>query len=95
MATSPESPPAGLDHVSSRDGEVAARVRRVIDAIRPSVQSDGGDLEFVGITEGGVVQIRLHGACVGCPSSTMTLKMGVEQNLKSYVPEITSVEAVS
>ncbi|MEO1129395.1 MAG: NifU family protein [Planctomycetota bacterium] len=70
------------------------RVRTVIDAIRPAVQSDGGDLELVEITTGGVVRIRLHGACVGCPSSLMTLKVGVERNLKDHVPEVTGVEAV-
>lgn len=94
MTTSPRSPTAGHEGVSSSDAGVVARVVRVIDAIRPAVQSDGGDLEFVGLTEAGVVQIRLHGACVGCPSSTMTLKMGVERNLKDYVPEVTGVEAV-
>jgi len=48
----------------------------------------------VDITPGGVVQIRLHGACVGCPSSAITLQMGVERNLKTHVPEVTGVEAV-
>jgi Fe-S cluster biogenesis protein NfuA len=70
------------------------RVAKVIDLIRPAVQSDGGDLELVDITPGGVVQIRLHGACVGCPSSAMTLQTGVERNLKSHIPEVTGVEAV-
>lgn len=70
------------------------RVAKVIDLIRSAVQSDGGDLELVDITPGGVVQIRLHGACVGCPSSAMTLQMGVERNLKTHVPEVTGVEAV-
>ena len=79
---------------SSGKGDVVARVQRVIDAIRPAVQSDGGDLEFVGLTDSGTVQIRLHGACVGCPSSLMTLKVGVEQNLRNYVPEVRAVEAV-
>ncbi len=71
------------------------RVTRVINLIRPAVQSDGGDLELVDVTPGGVVRIRLHGACVGCPSSTMTLQVGIERNLKAHVPEVTGVEAVS
>ena len=71
------------------------RVERVLSLIRPAVQSDGGDLELVGITPEGVVQIRLHGACVGCPSSTMTLQMGIERNLKAHVPEVRGVQAVA
>ncbi len=75
-------------------GDVHARVDRVLEAIRPAIQSDGGDIELVEITGQGVVRIRLHGACVGCPSSTMTLKYGIENNLREYVPEVTGVEAV-
>jgi len=71
------------------------RVARVINLIRPAVQSDGGDLELVEITGEGVVRIRLHGACVGCPSSTMTLQVGIERNLKAHIPEVRSVEAVA
>lgn len=90
--------PASGSPVSSRASaseDVLARVRRVVEAIRPAVQSDGGDLELVGVTPEGRVQIRLHGACVGCPSSMMTLKVGVEQNIKKHVPEVTAVEAVT
>jgi len=71
------------------------RVEKVINLIRPAVQADGGDVELVGITPDGVVQIRLHGACVGCPSSTITLQMGIERNLKAHVPEVRSVQAVA
>lgn len=70
------------------------RVKRVINAIRPSVQSDGGDLELVEVTGAGVVRVRMHGACVGCPSSMMTLKMGIENNLRDHVPEVTQVVTV-
>jgi Fe-S cluster biogenesis protein NfuA len=70
------------------------RVQRVLNLIRPAVQADGGDVELVEVTPGGVVRIRLHGACVGCPSSTVTLQMGIERNLREHVPEITAVEAV-
>lgn len=70
------------------------RVQAVIDLIRPAVQSDGGDLELVDVTPDGVVKIRLHGACVGCPSSTITLQMGIERNLKEHIPGIRSVVAV-
>lgn len=71
------------------------RVTRVLNLIRPAVQSDGGDLELVDITPDGVVQIRLHGACVGCPSSTMTLLVGIERNLKAHIPEVRGVQPVT
>ena len=70
------------------------RVEQIIDRIRPAVQSDGGDLELVDVTDQGVVKIRLHGACVGCPSSSMTLHMGIERNVREKVPEVTAVEQV-
>lgn len=70
------------------------RVAAVIDAIRPMAQSDGGDIELVGVDADGVVRVRLHGACVGCPSSAMTLTMGIERNLKDQVPEVTRVVCV-
>jgi Fe-S cluster biogenesis protein NfuA len=71
------------------------RVAKVINLIRPAVQSDGGDLELVEVTPAGVVRIRLHGACVGCPSSSVTLQVGIERNLKAHIPEVQSVEAVA
>jgi Fe-S cluster biogenesis protein NfuA len=71
------------------------KVQTVINLIRPAVQADGGDIELVDVTQAGVVQIRFHGACHGCPSSTMTLQMGIERNLKEKVPEITSVVPVA
>ncbi|MCC6426892.1 MAG: NifU family protein [Phycisphaerales bacterium] len=71
------------------------KVARIISLIRPAVQSDGGDIELVEITGDGIVKIRLHGACIGCPSSSATLQMGVERNLKAHIPEIKSVQAVA
>jgi len=70
------------------------KVTRILELIRPSVQSDGGDLELVEITAEGVARIRLHGACIGCPSSNITLKQGIERNLRAHCPEIIRVEAV-
>jgi Fe-S cluster biogenesis protein NfuA len=70
------------------------RVEKVLSLIRPAIQADGGDLELVEVTPEGVVRIRLLGACVGCPSSSVTLQMGIERNLKNHVPEITRVESV-
>jgi Fe-S cluster biogenesis protein NfuA len=76
------------------DRPLRERVAKVINLIRPAVQSDGGDVELVDVTQEGVVRIRLHGACVGCPSSTITLQVGIERNLKAHIPEVTTVEAV-
>jgi len=68
-------------------------VQAVIDKIRPMLQADGGDVELVGI-EGGVVKVRLQGACKGCPMSQMTLKNGIEKFMKKEVPEVDRVESV-
>ena len=73
---------------------VRERVQSVINLIRPAVQADGGDIELVDVSAQGVVQIRFHGACNGCPSSTMTLQMGIERNLRERVPEVTQVVPV-
>ncbi len=69
------------------------RVKKAIEKIRPMLQQDGGDIEFVS-EEKGVVKVRLKGACSGCPMSQMTLKGAVERTLKKEVPEVISVEAV-
>lgn len=83
------------DTATSSDGtSVHSRVAKVIEQIRPAVQSDGGDLELVEVTAEGVARIRLHGACVGCPSSAMTLHDGVEKNVRQQVPEVVAVEQV-
>lgn len=73
-------------------GTLDDRVRRVIELIRPAVQADGGDIEFVGITPENLVQIRMHGACVGCPSSIVTLQTGIERNLKAHIPEVRGIQ---
>ncbi|MBE6031571.1 MAG: NifU family protein [Firmicutes bacterium] len=65
-----------------------------IEQIRPYLQRDGGDLEFVAYTAEKIVQVRLRGACHGCPHSQMTIKNGVERLLKEEFPEIAGVEAV-
>lgn len=77
-------------------GAVASRadVQQVLDLIRPAVQSDGGDVELVDVDPDGVVRVRLHGACVGCPSSSITLQVGIERSLKQRVPGVTAVKAV-
>ena len=76
------------------DAEIVAQIRELIDTrVRPAVAQDGGDIVYRGFRDG-TVFLALHGACSGCPSSTMTLKNGIEGLLKHYVPEVETVEAV-
>jgi Fe-S cluster biogenesis protein NfuA len=70
-----------------------ARVREILDQLRPYLQADGGDCAFDRL-EDGVVYIHLKGACVGCPSALMTLKMGIERRITDEIPDIKAVEAV-
>lgn len=69
------------------------KVKQILNEIRPALQADGGDIEFIGVN-GGVVKVRLKGACGTCPSSLITLKMGVEARLKEEIPDLECVEAV-
>ena len=68
-------------------------VEKVIQQLRPMVQSDGGDLELLNVTDEGVVTIRLHGACSGCSSSTTTLRNGIERYLRFKLPGVSQVNA--
>jgi len=77
-----------------QDSELHERVSAIIELMRPTIQADGGDLELVEISGDGDVTVRFHGACVGCPSSTLTLKAGIERNLKAHVPGVRSVSAL-
>jgi len=70
------------------------QVETTLSKIRPQLQADGGDVELVDITEDNIVQVRLQGACAGCPMSQMTLKNGIERVLKQEVPEVKAVESV-
>ena len=67
------------------------KVEAALNEIRPMLQRDGGDVELVDI-DGGVVKVRLQGACAGCPMSQMTLRNGIERVLKDRIPEVTAVE---
>jgi Fe-S cluster biogenesis protein NfuA len=76
------------------DAEIVAQIRELIDTrVRPAVARDGGDIVYRGFQQGKVF-LQMQGACSGCPSSTATLKQGIEQLLKHYVPEVTEVRAV-
>jgi len=71
------------------------KITEVIDSLRPYIQADGGDVEFLGYNEpSGVVQVRLSGACESCPISMMTLKEGLEKRIQNSVPGVTEVTAV-
>lgn len=72
---------------------VKPEVEKVLESIRPHLQADGGDVELVDV-EGGVVKVRLLGACGGCPMATMTLKGGIEATLKERIPAVVRVESV-
>jgi Fe-S cluster biogenesis protein NfuA len=70
------------------------KVEAAIAKVRPMLKADGGDVELVNVSEDGVVQVRLQGACRGCPMSQMTLKNGIERIIKQEVPGVKKVEAV-
>ena len=78
------------------DPEIVAQIKELIDTrVRPAVAQDGGDIIYKGFDGGsGIVFLHLQGSCAGCPSSTMTLKNGIENMLRHYVPEVNAVEAV-
>lgn len=69
------------------------QVEKVLNEIRPNLQADGGDVEFVDVSDG-IVKVRLTGSCAGCPMSTLTLKMGIEKLLKEKIAEVKEVVAV-
>ena len=77
----------------SATASIEGDVLDAIDAIRPALQADGGDIVFKNIDDEGVVHVELVGACGTCPVSTMTLKAGVERIIKDRVPSVTAVEA--
>jgi Fe-S cluster biogenesis protein NfuA len=77
------------------DNPLDERVRETIEAIRPAVQADGGDIVFHGVDDDGTVTVELVGACVSCPASTLTLKAGIERILKDRVEGVTAVRDVA
>ena len=101
-ATAPEPTQPQLDPTVPRTtpgraaGEtVREHVERVLDLIRPTIQADDGDVELVDVSDDGLVQVRFLGACVGCPSSAITLQVGIERVLKQHIPEVKEVRSVA
>ncbi|MCC5960837.1 MAG: NifU family protein [Rhodobacteraceae bacterium] len=88
---------AGTGHVAhdGPDSDIVNQIKELLDTrVRPAVAQDGGDITFHGF-ERGVVYLHMKGACAGCPSSTLTLKMGIENLLRHYIPEVTEVRPVA
>lgn len=82
------------DH-DEADAHVVGQIKELLDSrVRPAVAQDGGDITFHGFDRG-VVYLHMQGACAGCPSSTLTLKMGIENLLRHYIPEVTEVRPVA
>lgn len=87
----------GTSHMAhdGPDSQIVNQIKDLLDTrVRPAVAQDGGDITFHGF-EGGIVYLHMQGACAGCPSSTITLKMGIENLLRHYIPEVTEVRAVA
>jgi len=77
------------------DSETVAMIKELLDTrVRPAIMEDGGDIEYRGFTDAGLVRVRLKGSCRGCDSSTVTLKSGIERMLMHYIPEVKGVEQV-
>ena len=80
---------------TGEDGDIVRQIKELLDTrVRPAVAQDGGDITFHGF-ERGVVYLHMQGACAGCPSSTLTLKMGIENLLRHYIPEVLEVRPVA
>ncbi|PLX28109.1 hypothetical protein C0583_02655 [Candidatus Parcubacteria bacterium] len=75
--------------------DLEKKIKNALEKVRPSLQADGGDVDFVSVDEKtGVVQVQLKGMCVGCPMAQMTLKQGIEAELKKEVPEVKEVVGI-
>ena len=80
-------------HAEDGDSDTVQQIKQLLDSrVRPAVAMDGGDIVFQGFDDG-VVTLQMRGACQGCPSSTATLKMGIENMLRHYIPEVREVRA--
>lgn len=90
-----ENTASGHAEHSGEDAEIVSQIKELLDTrVRPAVAQDGGDIVFHGF-ERGIVYLHMQGACAGCPSSTLTLKMGIENLLRHYIPEVVEVRPVA
>ena len=89
------SAPSGHAAHEGEDSEIVDQIKELLDTrVRPAVAQDGGDITFHGFDRG-IVYLHMQGACAGCPSSTLTLKMGIENLLRHYIPEVVEVRPVA
>ncbi len=89
------APGGGHAEHTGEDGDIVRQIKELLDTrVRPAVAQDGGDITFHGFDRG-VVYLHMQGACAGCPSSTLTLKMGIENLLRHYIPEVLEVRPVA
>ncbi|MEM9435561.1 MAG: NifU family protein [Pseudomonadota bacterium] len=87
--------PSGHADFEGEDAVVVGQIKELLDTrVRPAVAQDGGDITFYGFDDG-IVYLHMQGACAGCPSSTLTLKMGIENLLRHYIPEVAEVRPVA
>lgn len=90
-----EQAASGHAEHSGEDSDIVAQIKELLDTrVRPAVAQDGGDITFHGFDRG-IVYLHMQGACAGCPSSTLTLKMGIENLLRHYIPEVLEVRPVA
>ncbi|CRK75847.1 MULTISPECIES: NifU family protein [Nereida] len=90
-----ENTSSGHAEHTGEDGEIVGQIKELLDTrVRPAVAQDGGDITFHGFDRG-IVYLHMQGACAGCPSSTLTLKMGIENLLRHYIPEVIEVRPVA
>ncbi len=90
-----EQAASGHAEHTGEDGDIVAQIKELLDTrVRPAVAQDGGDITFHGFDRG-IVYLHMQGACAGCPSSTLTLKMGIENLLRHYIPEVLEVRPVA
>ncbi len=95
VMASDATPASGHAEHTGEDGEIVEQIKELLDTrVRPAVAQDGGDITFHGFDRG-IVYLHMQGACAGCPSSTLTLKMGIENLLKHYIPEVVEVRPVA
>ena len=89
------APGGGHAEHTGEDGDIVRQIKELLDSrVRPAVAQDGGDITFHGFDRG-IVYLHMQGACAGCPSSTLTLKMGIENLLRHYIPEVLEVRPVA
>lgn len=95
VMASDQAPASGHAEHTGEDAEIVGQIKELLDTrVRPAVAQDGGDITFHGFDRG-IVYLHMQGACAGCPSSTLTLKMGIENLLRHYIPEVVEVRPVA